>query len=83
MLEPGLWCLLFRFWLASETCRDVGSAFGDDIDGKVNWLQYPIPMSGDTQGRTEQYIGNWLKTMPRDKVWKIVYDGKRKNCDES
>ncbi|BBN13983.1 hypothetical protein MPTK1_6g07940 [Marchantia polymorpha subsp. ruderalis] len=29
---------------------------------------YPIPMSGDTQGRTEQYIGNWLKTMPRDKV---------------
>ncbi|XP_043690558.1 protein tas [Telopea speciosissima] len=29
---------------------------------------YPIPMSKETQGRTDIYIGNWLKSRPRDKV---------------
>lgn len=30
---------------------------------------YPVPASGDTQGRTEQYIGNWLqKTGKRDEL---------------
>ncbi|KAJ4967667.1 hypothetical protein NE237_014368 [Protea cynaroides] len=29
---------------------------------------YPIPMKKETQGRTDIYIGNWLKSHPRDKV---------------
>ncbi|KAK9288292.1 hypothetical protein L1049_016743 [Liquidambar formosana] len=29
---------------------------------------YPIPMRKETQGRTDLYIGSWLKSQPRDKV---------------
>ncbi|WP_200914944.1 aldo/keto reductase [Jeongeupia sp. HS-3] len=29
---------------------------------------YPVPGRGETQGRTEQYIGSWLAKQPRDKV---------------
>ncbi|KAL2325743.1 hypothetical protein Fmac_024801 [Flemingia macrophylla] len=29
---------------------------------------YPIPMSKETQGRTDLYIGSWLKSQPRDKI---------------
>uniref|UniRef100_A0A2P2KME9 NADP-dependent oxidoreductase domain-containing protein n=1 Tax=Rhizophora mucronata TaxID=61149 RepID=A0A2P2KME9_RHIMU len=30
--------------------------------------QYPVPMKKETQGRTDLYIGSWLKSQPRDKV---------------
>lgn len=29
---------------------------------------YPIPMRKETQGSTDRYIGNWMKSQPRDKV---------------
>ncbi|XP_031271220.1 uncharacterized protein LOC116129630 [Pistacia vera] len=29
---------------------------------------YPIPMKKETQGRTDLYIGSWMKSLPRDKV---------------
>ncbi|GAB2265987.1 hypothetical protein Dimus_001018 [Dionaea muscipula] len=29
---------------------------------------YPIPMRKETQGRTDLYIGSWLKSLARDKV---------------
>ncbi|KAB1219255.1 Protein tas [Morella rubra] len=29
---------------------------------------YPIPMRKETQGRTDLFIGSWLKSQPRDKV---------------
>ncbi|KAK9991804.1 hypothetical protein SO802_026789 [Lithocarpus litseifolius] len=29
---------------------------------------YPIPMRKETQGKTDLYIGSWLKSQPRDKV---------------
>ncbi|KAI3459514.1 hypothetical protein Pfo_016177, partial [Paulownia fortunei] len=29
---------------------------------------YPIPLKKETQGRTDLYIGSWLKSQPRDKV---------------
>ncbi|KAL5990577.1 hypothetical protein ACLOJK_011479 [Asimina triloba] len=29
---------------------------------------YPVPMKKETQGRTDLYIGRWLKSRPRDKV---------------
>ncbi|KAL3506148.1 hypothetical protein ACH5RR_031530 [Cinchona calisaya] len=29
---------------------------------------YPIPTSKETQGRTDRYIGSWLKSQSRDKV---------------
>lgn len=42
------------------------------FDNGINVLDtaeaYPIPMSKETQGRTDRYIGSWLKSQPRDKV---------------
>lgn len=42
------------------------------FDNGINCLDtaeaYPIPMKQETQGRTDIYIGNWLKSRPRDKV---------------
>ncbi|CAA2998257.1 aldo-keto reductase [Olea europaea subsp. europaea] len=29
---------------------------------------YPVPVKKETQGRTDLYIGSWLKSQPRDKV---------------
>ncbi|MDR3413303.1 MAG: aldo/keto reductase [Formivibrio sp.] len=29
---------------------------------------YPVPGKAETQGRTEQFIGSWLKHQPRDKL---------------
>ncbi|PKI78927.1 uncharacterized protein LOC116208557 [Punica granatum] len=29
---------------------------------------YPVPMKKETNGRTDLYIGSWLKSWPRDKV---------------
>ncbi|KAL8121902.1 uncharacterized protein LOC141659332 [Apium graveolens] len=29
---------------------------------------YPIPMKKETQGSTDRYIGNWMKSQPRDKI---------------
>ncbi|KAK4783053.1 hypothetical protein SAY86_007427 [Trapa natans] len=29
---------------------------------------YPIPMKKETMGRTDLYVGSWLKSRPRDKV---------------
>ena len=29
---------------------------------------YPVPPRGETQGRTESYVGSWLKNKARDKV---------------
>lgn len=28
---------------------------------------YPVPGKAETQGRTEEYVGNWLRDQPRDK----------------
>ncbi|XP_027166899.1 uncharacterized protein LOC113766942 [Coffea eugenioides] len=42
------------------------------FDNGINVLDtaeaYPIPISKETQGRTDRYIGSWLKSQPRDKV---------------
>ncbi|GMY27127.1 protein tas [Fagus crenata] len=29
---------------------------------------YPIPLKKETQGKTDLYIGSWLKSQPRDKI---------------
>lgn len=38
----------------------------------INFLDaaetYPVPMRAETQGYTEEYIGHWLKSQPRDKI---------------
>ncbi|KAF8401880.1 hypothetical protein HHK36_012830 [Tetracentron sinense] len=31
-------------------------------------LQYPVPKRKETQGKTDLYIGSWLKSQPRNKI---------------
>ncbi|MBO9998267.1 MAG: aldo/keto reductase [Cyanobacteria bacterium SID2] len=42
------------------------------IDSGVNFIDtaemYPVPPQAETQGRTSEYIGQWLVKQPRDKV---------------
>jgi aryl-alcohol dehydrogenase-like predicted oxidoreductase len=42
------------------------------FDRGINFLDaaemYPVPARAETQGRTERFVGSWLKTKPRDKV---------------
>ncbi|KAK2989941.1 hypothetical protein RJ640_013865 [Escallonia rubra] len=43
-------------------------AFEQGINAIDTAEAYPIPMRKETQGRTDLYIGSWLKSQPRDKV---------------
>jgi aryl-alcohol dehydrogenase (NADP+) len=41
---------------------------------------YPVPPNAQTQGRTEKYLGTWLKRQPRDRLYiatKIAGPGRR------
>ncbi|KAK9140561.1 hypothetical protein Scep_010242 [Stephania cephalantha] len=43
-------------------------AFESGINALDTAEVYPVPPSKETQGRTDLYIGSWLKSQPRDKV---------------
>ncbi|XP_020222272.1 uncharacterized protein LOC109804820 isoform X1 [Cajanus cajan] len=43
-------------------------AFDRGINALDTSEAYPIPMKKETQGRTDLYIGSWLKSQPRDKI---------------
>ncbi|KAK1290557.1 putative aldo-keto reductase 1 [Acorus calamus] len=55
-----------------NTEKEAHELLSYSIDHGINTLDtaeaYPIPMKKETQGRTDLYIGNWLKSRPRDKV---------------
>lgn len=43
-------------------------AFEHGINALDTAEAYPIPMKKETQGRTDLYIGSWLKSQSRDKI---------------
>jgi aryl-alcohol dehydrogenase (NADP+) len=45
-----------------DVARDHGVDFIDVAE------MYPVPPRGETQGRTEAYVGSWLARQPRDRV---------------
>ncbi|KAJ8765181.1 hypothetical protein K2173_011441 [Erythroxylum novogranatense] len=51
-----------------EAHEILGYAFDHGINILDTAESYPIPMAKETQGRTDLYIGSWLKSQPRDKV---------------
>ncbi|KDP40340.1 hypothetical protein JCGZ_02338 [Jatropha curcas] len=55
-----------------NTEKEAHEILSYSFDHGINILDtaeaYPIPMSKETQGRTDLYIGSWLKSQPRDKV---------------
>jgi len=42
------------------------------LDCGINFLDsaelYPVPAEAETQGKTDEYIGSWMKSQPRDSI---------------
>lgn len=51
-----------------EAHEMLSYAFDNGINAVDTAEAYPIPMKKETQGRTDLYIGSWMKDIPRDKV---------------
>ncbi|XAR48962.1 hypothetical protein NMG60_11031960 [Bertholletia excelsa] len=51
-----------------EAHEMLSYAFERGINALDTAETYPIPIKKETQGRTDIYVGNWLKSQPRDKV---------------
>lgn len=51
-----------------EAHEQLNYAFDNGINILDTAEAYPIPMKKETQGRTDLYIGSWMKGRPRDKV---------------
>ncbi len=66
-------CLGTMTWGEQNTEAEAHEQLDYAIDQGINFIDtaelYPVPPIADTQGLTEQYIGNWLaKRSDRDKL---------------
>ena len=52
----------------SEACEQLDYAFSQGVNFIDTAEMYPVPGKVETQGRTEEYVGEWLKNQQRDKV---------------
>ncbi|MGH8712470.1 MAG: aldo/keto reductase [Casimicrobiaceae bacterium] len=63
-------CLGTMTWGEQNSEADAHEQLDYAVARGVNFIDtaemYPAPPSGETQGRTETYIGNWLARRPRD-----------------
>ena len=72
-LDVSLICLGTMTWGEQNTEAEAHEQLDYALDQGVNFLDaaemYPVPPKPETQGRTEAYIGSWLKARKnRDKV---------------
>lgn len=55
-----------------NTLADAFAQLDYAVAQGVNFIDtaemYPVPGKAETQGRTEEYVGHWLKRQPRDKL---------------
>lgn len=51
-----------------DACRQLDYAIAHGINFIDTAEMYPVPPRPETQGRTEEYLGRWLKNRPRDKL---------------
>jgi aryl-alcohol dehydrogenase-like predicted oxidoreductase len=51
-----------------EAHQQLDYAIGQGINFLDTAEMYPVPPRGETQGKTEAYIGEWLKNQQRDKL---------------
>ncbi|MEO8137822.1 MAG: aldo/keto reductase [Betaproteobacteria bacterium] len=65
-------CLGTMTWGQQNTEAEAHAQLDYATANGVNFIDaaemYPVPTRADTQGRTEQYIGTWLKRQARDKI---------------
>jgi aryl-alcohol dehydrogenase-like predicted oxidoreductase len=64
-IDVSIICLGTMNWGEQNTEKDAHEQLDYAISQDVNFIDtaemYPIPPHAETQGRTETYIGNWLK----------------------
>lgn len=52
----------------AEACEQLDFAVAHGINFIDTAEMYPVPGKAETQGRTEEYVGHWLKSKVRDQV---------------
>lgn len=52
----------------AEAARQLDYALTQGVNFIDTAEMYPVPPQGETQGRTEDYVGRWLKGQARDKI---------------
>ncbi|MEE8388592.1 MAG: NADP(H)-dependent aldo-keto reductase [Acidiferrobacterales bacterium] len=72
-IEVSVICLGSMTWGQQNTEADAHTQLDAALEAGINFVDtaemYPIPTKGETYGRTEQYIGSWIKGRNnRDKV---------------
>jgi len=59
-------------WGKQNTEAEAHEQLNYAFERGLNWLDaaemYPVPTESATQGRTESYVGSWLRGRPRDSV---------------
>ena len=77
-------CLGTMTWGEQNSEADAHAQLDFAVDKGINFIDtaemYPVPPNGKTQGRTETYLGTWLKHQPRDKLiiaTKVAGPGRR------
>lgn len=64
-------CVCMGLFMCIWLCMAYALLYGNQSPKKKKThfvMQYPVPMKKETQGKTDLYIGSWLKSQPRDKV---------------
>jgi len=65
-------CLGTMTWGEQNTEREAHEQLDYAVSCGVNFIDaaemYPVPPRGETQGRTEAYLGTWLKRQQRSKL---------------
>ena len=65
-------CLGTMTWGQQNSEAEAHAQLDYALANGVNFIDtaemYPVPTRAHTQGRTEEYIGTWLKHQPRDKI---------------
>jgi len=59
-------------WGEQNSERDAHQQLDCAVSRGINFVDaaemYPVPPKEETQGRTETYLGSWLKKQARDKL---------------
>ena len=71
-LDVSKICLGTMTWGQQNTEADAHAQLDYALANGVNFIDaaemYPVPTRAHTQGKTEEYIGTWLKRQPRDRI---------------